>query len=300
MSKAEQKFGSAALVGLPNSGKSTLTNALVGSKVSIVSKKVQTTRCRITGIFMQGEAQIVLVDTPGVFAPVKTLEKAMVKAAFDALEETDIILHIVDTPAKNVISKNKILMEKMPREKKVFLILNKIDQIKRDELLKISQDFNDHYPYAATFMISALKQNGLEALRQEIANEMPKAEWGFDPENLTDMPMRFMAAEITREKIFHQLHNELPYSIFVETESWENFENGSARIMQVITVEKDSQKAIVLGKGGSRIKKIGESARLDMEEVFGFPVHVKLFVKTEKSWAEQAENFHKMGLNFQK
>lgn len=300
MSKTEQKFGSAALVGLPNSGKSTLTNALVGSKVSIVSKKVQTTRCRITGIFMQDQAQIVLVDTPGVFAPVKTMERAMVQAAFDALEETDIIMHIVDTPTKNVLEKNKSLIEKMPREKKVFLVLNKIDQIKRDELLDISQRFNDFYPYAATFMISALKENGLDALKKAIADEMPQAEWGFDPDNLTDMPMRFMAAEITREKIFQQLHDELPYSIFVETENWETFDNGSARIMQVITVEKDSQKAIVLGKGGSQIKKIGETARRDMEDVFGFPVHVKLFVKTEKTWAEQAENFHKMGLNFKK
>lgn len=294
----EQCFGSAALVGLPNSGKSTLTNALVGAKVSIVSKKVQTTRCRITGIFMQGEAQIVLVDTPGVFAPQKTIEKAMVQAAFDALEETDIVLHIVDAAQKGAMEKNKILTEKLPGKKKAFLVLNKIDQVSREKLLQMAQGFNETHAYDATFMISALKENGLETLKKEMAHAMPQAPWGFDPENLTDMPMRFMAAEITREKIFHQLHEELPYSIFVETEHWENFENGSVKIMQVITAEKDSQKAIILGKGGARIKKIGAAARMDMEEIFGLRVHLNLFVKTEKSWAEREENLRKMGLNF--
>jgi len=295
MSTQDQKFGSCALVGLPNVGKSTLTNALVGSKVSIVTRKVQTTRCRITGIMIQDNSQIVLVDTPGVFAPKTKLDQAMVGAAWDALDETDIVLHIVDAGGRDPLKQNKALLEKLP-EGKAILILNKIDETNKDVFLKLAADFNDAHPYGATFMISALKQKGLAELRNFITEAMPKSPWGFDEDDLTDMPMRFMAAEITREKIFLQLHEELPYSIFVETETWEQFDNGNVKIGQVIVVQKDSQKAIVLGKGGSRIKKIGESARMDMSETFGFPVHVKLFVKVQKNWADISENYLKMGL----
>ncbi len=295
MNSTDQKFGSAALVGLTNAGKSTLTNALVGSKVSIVTRKVQTTRCRITGIMMHENAQVLLVDTPGIFMPKTAFDKAMVAAAWEALENTDMVLHIVDVSGHNPLEKNRILIEKLPKGKSA-LILNKVDQVKKEKLLDIATQMNEAHPYTATFMISALKQSGLTELKRAIAEAIPAAPWGFDPDDLTDMPMRFMAAEITREKIMQQLHEELPYSIFVETEVWENFDNGNLKLSQVIVVEKDSQKAIVLGKGGSRIKQIGEAARLEMTDLFGAPVHLKLFVKVEKNWADKQENFTKIGL----
>lgn len=294
----DTKCGFISIIGLPNVGKSTLVNALVGSKVSIVSHKVQTTRSRVLGILIHGASQIVLIDTPGVFQPKKTLEKAMVTAAFDSLSEADIVIHMVDVSAKDPVKHNEIIRGSLPENKKVLLLLNKIDQIKRDNLLAITKDLNDAYPYAETFMISALKRDGLDRLLDYLAGEMPDSPWLFPEDQMSDMPMRMLAAEITREKIFERLHQELPYSIFVETQGWENFDNGSVKIDQVIYVERDSQKGIVLGKGGRTVKDIGQHVRQELEAMLERPVHVKIFVKVQANWTERSENYRLMGLDF--
>jgi GTP-binding protein Era len=295
----EKQFGSVAVLGLPNAGKSTLVNALVGSKVSIVSPKVQTTRSRVLGIAMQGRAQVVLIDTPGVFAPKKPLERAMVKAAYDALDGADIVLHLVDASVKNPAEKNAEIIEKLPKDAFVMLVLNKVDQVKKEELLTLSVDLNGRFDYRATYMVSALKGSGTADVLKGLAQNLPAGEWAFDEDQLTDMPMRLMAAEITREKIFQQLHQELPQAVMVETETWEQFDDGSIKIGQAITVQREGQKAIVLGRGGSRIKQIGQAARLDLEEIFGLRIHLKLFVKVEEDWAGRAENYQRIGLDFQ-
>lgn len=281
MSNDAQKCGLAAIIGLPNAGKSTLVNALVGSKVSIVTHKVQTTRQRVLGIVTEESSQIILVDTPGVFRPKKTMEKAMVKAAWDAIPDADVVVHLVDVSAKDVLRDNKVIFERLPKNKPCMLALNKVDKIKKEELLALTASLNEAFDYQATFMISALKKSGLSELLQSISTELPEMPWMYEEDQITDMPMRLMAAEITREKIFEQLHEELPYSIAVETETWEQFDNGSVKIDQVVYVERDSQKGIVVGKGGSRVKKIGEEARKELEELFDMRIHLKIFVKVQ-------------------
>jgi GTPase len=296
--ETKTRCGSAAVLGLPNAGKSTLVNALVGSKVSIVSPKVQTTRTRVTGIAIRGNAQIILIDTPGIFNPGKTLEKAMVRAAYDAMENVDIIIHLVDATAGSAVAKSRIILDKIPPGSCCFLVLNKVDKIRRASLLELAKTLNEQFDYYATYMISALKGDGAKDLLAGLAEKIPEASWAFDADQITDMPMRLMAVEITREKIFHQLHQELPHAIMVETESWEEFENGSVRICQAVVVQKESHKAIVLGRGGNRIRQIGEAARLELEEIFGRRVHIKLFVKIEEDWSERAENYRSVGLDF--
>ncbi len=292
-----QKCGFVSVLGLPNAGKSTLVNALVGSKVSIVSKKVQTTRCRVLGIAMDGDSQIILMDTPGIFMPKKTLEKAMVGAAWNTLDQADAVVHLVDATNKKALQTNEIIATKLPADKRCILVLNKIDSVQKEELLKMATDFNARFNYEATFMISALKGHGVKDVLSFLGKQMPEGEFMFDPEQSTDMPMRFMAAEITREKIFHQLHEELPYAALVETEEWENFDNGDYKISQIIYVQKDSQKAIVVGKGGHQIKELGAKARAEMEAIFGAKVHLKLFVKVQENWAEKVENLALIGLD---
>lgn len=218
----------------------------------------------------------------------------MVGAAWGSIEEADVIIHIVD--AALPIAKNIPIAQKLPHDKPCFLVLNKIDRVKKEKLLQLAQAFNDQFPYAATFMIVAKDSKGLGSLKTEMTKIMPDGEWAYDADDLTTLPMRMMAAEITREKIYEQLHEELPHAIFVETENWETQDNGAAHISQVICVERDTQKAIVLGKGGSQIKKIGQAAREDMKEMFGYPVHLELFVKVNKNWSEDPETYHKMGL----
>jgi GTP-binding protein Era len=298
MDNIKTRCGAVTLIGLPNAGKSTLVNALVGGKVSIVSRKVQTTRMRVVGITAYEEAQIILIDTPGVFEPKKTIEKAMVSAALDALHEGDVILHIVDVSDRKVLAHNQIIHRSLPAGVPVVLVFNKVDCIAKEELLALAAAFNEVYDYKQTFMISALKKSGLPALMKGLAAFLPEEPWRFDEDQMTTMPMRLLAAEITREKVFEQLHQELPYSIFVQTEAWEDFDNGDVRISQMIIVDKDSQKGIVLGKQGSRIKQIGEAARKDIEEIMGVPVHIKLFVKVQQNWQEKAEHYQSMGLNF--
>jgi len=294
MNEPAQKSGFVAVIGLPNAGKSTLINALVGEKVAITSKKSGTTRCRILGIAMHETAQIIFIDTPGVFDAKKTMDRAMVGAAFEALEEADMILHLIDAGSKKDQSD---IIAKLPKNRPVYLALNKVDTIAKEKLLTLAADYNAKFDYTATFMISALKKKGLDDLRDCIAAALPTAPWPFDPDDVTDMPMRLMAAEITREKIFRQLHDELPYATLVETEKWENFDNGDVKINQIIYVQRDSQKAIMLGKGGSRIKTIGQDARKELEEMLERKVHLKLHVKTRENWPDRPESLEIMGLN---
>lgn len=292
----ETYCGFASVIGLPNAGKSTLINHLVGQKVSIVSRKVQTTRSRVLGILTQGAAQIILIDTPGIFDAKKTMERAMVGAAYDAIEEADLTVHLVDTSVKSAVARNADIIKRLPPNKPVFLVLNKIDQTKKTDLLAMAGALNEAFDYTATFMISALKGHGTDGLLKELAAHMKPGPWMFDADQVSDMPMRLMAAEITREKLFNQLHRELPTSSFVETENWEQFENGDIKISQLVYVQRDSQKAIVLGKGGRRIKEIGQQSRRELEEILESRVHLKLFVKVKDNWSEQPEMLRLMGL----
>lgn len=299
MNKAQEtRCGFVAVIGLPNAGKSTLINQLVGSKVSIVSSKVHTTRNRILGIALHKKAQIILMDTPGIFdaGGARAMEKAMVGLAFDTLEESECAVHIVDAAAKNPLEKNAELITKLPSDKPVLLVLNKTDKIRKPDLLALATGFNEAFSYEATFMVSSLKGDGTSQVLEHLAEQVKPGEWMFDEDQITDMPMRMMAAEITREKIFNQLHKELPYAAMVQTESWEAFDNGSIKINQLVFVERDSQKAIVLGKGGSRIKQIGQEAREELEEIFEARIHLKLFVKVQDKWAERPENLRLIGL----
>ena len=292
------KCGFVSVIGLPNAGKSTLINRLVGTKVSIVSRRVQTTRTRVLGIMCEGDSQVVLIDTPGVFQPHKTLEKAMVGAAWDSVEGADKIIHLVDAAYKDPARENADILKKLSNQKNVILVLNKVDKAKKPELLALAQALNDEFDYEATFMISSLKGSGVNDLREALAGGMPAGEWAFPEDQASDMPMRFFAAEITREKIFERLHQELPHATLVETESWEEFDNGDVKISQVVYVQRDSQKAIVLGKRGSQIKEIGQAARRELSNILERPVHLKLFVKVQENWPESAQFYEAIGLDY--
>ena len=298
---SQTRCGFVSVIGLPNAGKSTLMNAMVGAKISIVSRKVQTTRCRVMGIALYDNAQIVMIDTPGIFKPRKTLEKAMVSAALSSFDETDFVIHIVDASVKNAVENNRLILNAMADQgvdkRKVILALNKVDRLNKPRLLAVAQEMNEAYPYEATFMISALEEKGVPDLANYLASILPEGEWLYPEDQITDMPMRLMAAEITREKIYDLVHQEIPYSVFVETESWDAQPDGSAKVSQVIYVQKDSQKGIILGKGGSKIKMIGQAAREDLENLTGGRVHLKTFVKVQENWSERAENYEMFGLD---
>ena len=282
--------GFASIIGLPNAGKSTLMNALVGAKVSIVSKRAQTTRTRVLGIAMHENAQIILLDTPGIFAARKSFEQFMVGAAFEALDEAELTIHLVDAGQKGALAQNQMIIDKLRADSKpCLLVLNKTDKIQKPDLLALAAAFNAAYPYEATFMISALKQAGTQDLLSDLARRMKPGPFLHEEDQITDMPLRLMAAEITREKIFEQLYRELPHAALVETESWETFDNGDIKISQAVIVQRDSQKAIVLGKGGSRIKQIGAASRLELEKLLETRVHLKLFVKVEPNWMERPD-----------
>lgn len=293
------RCGFVALVGAPNAGKSTLLNTLIGAKVSIVSPKVQTTRARVLGITIEGDSQLIFVDTPGIFRPKRRLDRAMVAAAWQGADDADLIAVLYDASRRSVDEDTRGILEKLKDEKRpALLILNKIDLVRRDALLAITEEFNRDGIFTDTFMISAFNGDGVKDLRRKLAERMPEGPWLYPEDHITDMPMRLVAAEVTREKLFIQLHQELPYAATVETEQWEEFDNGSVKISQVIYVRRDSQKAIVLGKGGARIKQIGQAARVELEEMMEQRVHLRLFVKVRDDWEEDPDRYEPWGLDY--
>jgi GTP-binding protein Era len=292
------KAGFVALIGAPNAGKSTLLNSLVGSKVSIVSRKVQTTRALVRGIAIEGEAQIVFVDTPGIFKPKRRLDRAMVTSAWGGAGDADVIALLLDV-RKGIDEEAEAILEKLPELKRPkVLILNKIDLIERSRLLELASRLNEKVEFAHTFMISALKGDGIDTLKRQLAGMMPQGPWLYPEDQISDAPLRMLAAEITREKIYERLHEELPYQSTVETDQWQPRPDGSVRIEQTVFVERDSQRKIVLGKGGQTIKAIGQAARKEIAEIAEAPVHLFIFVKVRENWSDDPERYREMGLEF--
>ena len=301
MSEPATRCGFVALVGAPNAGKSTLLNMMVGSKVSIVTPKVQTTRSRITGICMAGDhAQIIFLDTPGIFKPKRRLERAMVKAAWSGAHDADIVVVLVDARRGFDGDTRRIIVGLAARKRRAVLALNKIDGTRRDALLPLSAKLNESGAFSDSFMISALKGDGVDDLRDFLAARMPLGPWLYPEDQLADIPLRLLAAETTREKLFLRLHQELPYALGVETESWEERKDGSLRIGQVIYVLRDSHKPIVLGKGGRQIKAVGQAAREDLEAFLGQRVHLFIHVKVAPKWTDDPARYRDMGLEFPK
>jgi GTP-binding protein Era len=294
----ETRCGFVAIIGAPNAGKSTLLNQLVGSKVAIVTHKVQTTRARIRGIAMEGNTQIVFVDTPGIFKPKRRLDKAMVEAAWGGAGDADVVLLLVDAEYERAEDLERIIEGLKTQNRKAVLVLNKVDTANREKLLKLAARLNETNLFERTFMISALTGSGVDDLRRFLAGEMPFGPWHYPEDQAADVPLRSLAAEVTREKLFLRLHDELPYSLTVETEEWENRKDGSIRIAQVIFLERESQKKIALGKGGQTIKKVGQLAREELEEMLGCRVHLFLFVKVRENWSDDRERYREMGLDF--
>lgn len=294
----ERRCGYVAIVGAPNAGKSTLVNALVGTKVSIVSPKVQTTRFRVLGILMADAAQIILVDTPGIFQPRRRLDRAMVAAAWNGAGDADLICLLVDAH-RGYDDDTRAIVEKLRETKRqALLILNKVDAVKKEKLLELAADLHAEGLFSEVFMISALKGDGLEPLGKLFADRMPLGPWMYPEDEVSDLPQRMLAAEITREKAFLRLHEELPYALTVETEQWEERPDGSARIDQVIFIQRESQKAIVVGKGGHQIKAIGAAARVELEALLERRVHLFLHVKVKEDWQERRAHYSEMGLDF--
>jgi GTPase len=297
MNEPAPRAGFCAIIGAPNAGKSTLVNQLVGSKISIVSHKVQTTRARLRAIFNTGQTQIVLVDTPGIFKPRRKLDEAMVTNAWTGSSEADATVLLIDARAGLNDEVRAIISELTTRKVNALLALNKVDLVDREKLLPLSEEINSLATFEETFMISAIKGSGVEKLRDAIAARMPEGPWLYPEDQLADAHMRFLAAETTREKIYERLHQELPYASTVETEVWEERPDGSVKIQQVIFVERDGQKAIVLGKGGQTIKLLGQLARKELEDTLGRKVHLFLFVKVRENWAQDPERLRNMGLD---
>ena len=297
MPEGPTRAGFCAIIGAPNAGKSTLVNQLTGSKVSIVSHKVQTTRARIRAIAMEGNAQIVLVDTPGIFKPKRTLDRAMVSNAWGGAGDADAVVLLVDGRPGLTEEAKEIIAHLSHTKTKAVLVINKIDLMSRERLMEVAAEFNAAYPFEQTFMVSALNGSGTQDLLKYLASKMPESPWLYPADQVADVQLRFMAAEMTREVIYERLHEELPYSSTVETETWEELKDGSVKIGRIIFVQRDSQKAIVLGKGGQTIKLLGQMARKEMEAQFGRKVHLFLFVKVRENWAEDKERLRNMGLD---
>ena len=296
----ERRCGFIALIGAPNAGKSTLINALVGSKVSIVSHKVQTTRALVRGIAVEGRAQLVFIDTPGIFAPRRRLDRAMVQTAWGGAKDADLTGLLVDAK-KGLDEEAEAVLAKLAEVVGTkFLILNKIDVVEKETLLALAQAANARAKFGATFMISALTGSGVADLRSWLAGEVPAGPWHFPEDQITDAPLRQLAADITREKLFARLHQELPYRSTVETTDWKDLRDGAVRIEQTIFVERESQRKIVLGKGGQSIKAIGADARRELAEIVGGKVHLFLFVKVRENWSDDPERYREMGLEFPK
>jgi GTP-binding protein Era len=310
--QAPTRAGFAAVIGAPNAGKSTLVNRLVGSKVSIVTPKVQTTRFPVRGVVIDEKSQIVLVDTPGIFKPRRRLDRSMVRAAWSGAEDADVVVHLVDVQAeiavaaggasgadhKGVEDREAITAALKQAGRQAILALNKIDLVRRDALLGLAQTLHETGAYSEVFMISASNGSGVEDLRGRLAGLMPEGHWLYPEDQAADVPMRLLAAEITREKLYLRLHQELPYSAAVETTSFTEAKDGGARIEQTIFVEREGQRPIVLGKSGQTLKWIGQKAREELAEILGRPVHLFLHVKVDARWAERRELYTGMGLEF--
>jgi GTP-binding protein Era len=292
------RAGFVAVIGAPNAGKSTLVNALVGQKVAIVSPKAQTTRSRLMGIAIEGDAQILLVDTPGIFEPKRRLDRAMVAAAWTGAQDADLILLVIDAAAGLSAEAERIIGSLGEHQQPLFLVLNKIDLIAKAKLLALSANLTDRLNPDKVFMISATQGDGVADLKQALAHAMPEGPWLYPEDELSDATDRMVAAELTREQIVNQLHQELPYATAVETETWEDRPDGSTAIRQQILVERDSQKAIVIGKGGRRLKEIGAAARAEIAQHLGRPVHLFLHVKVNPRWDEDRGLYREIGLEW--
>jgi GTP-binding protein Era len=298
VSSEATRCGFVALIGAPNAGKSTLLNNLVGSKVSIVSRKVQTTRTLVRGIALDGPSQIIFVDTPGIFSPKRRLDRAMVTSAWGGAGDADVIALLIDC-RRGLDEESEAILAKLPdmRRPKV-LILNKIDLIERSKLLALTAALNEKASFERTFMVSALTGDGVADLKHSLGEMMPPGPWLYPEDQISDAPLRMLAAEITREKLYERLHEELPYQSTVETDQWQERPDGSVRIEQTVFVERESQRKIVLGKGGATIKAIGQSARRDIAEAAEAPVHLFLFVKVRENWGDDPARYREMGLEF--
>jgi GTPase len=297
---AATRCGFVALIGAPNVGKSTLVNALVGSKVTIVSRKVQTTRALIRGIVIDNNAQIILVDTPGIFLPKRRLDRAMVSTAWSGAHDADLVCVLLDARAGIDEEAEAILTKVATVRHERILVLNKIDLVPREKLLALTKAANDRLSFEKTFMIAALSGDGVDDLRHTLAAMVPPGPFHYPEDQMSDAPMRHLAAEITREKIFRQLHQELPYQSTVETDSWTERKDKSIRIEQTIFVERESQRKIMLGKGGATIKSIGADSRKEIADIVGVPVHLFLFVKVRENWGDDPNRYREMGLEFPK
>jgi len=294
------RCGFVALIGAPNVGKSTLVNALVGSKVTIVSRKVQTTRALIRGIVIENNAQIVLIDTPGIFQPKRRLDRAMVSTAWSGAHDADMVCVLLDARAGLDEEAESIFAKLEGVKHPKLLVINKIDLVAREKLLALAQTANERIAFQQTFMISAMSGDGVDDLRRALAEAMPEGPYHYPEDQMSDAPLRHLAAEITREKIYRNLHQELPYQSTVETDSWKELKDQSVRIEQTIFVERDSQRKIVLGKGGATIKAIGADARKEIADILGQKVHLFLFVKVRDNWGDDPERYREMGLEFPK
>lgn len=307
-----KRAGFAAIIGAPNAGKSTLTNALVGTKVAIVTHKVQTTRFPVRGIAHSGDAQIVIVDTPGIFGAKRRLDRAMVKSAWSGADEADAVVHLIDASAwiaeregkpspaqKRSVDDDRAVIETLrATSRKVMLALNKIDLFPHDKVLPLMAEFNEAGVYSDIFMISAEKGDGIAALTEALEARMPEGGPLYPPEQSADIPMRLLAAEITREKLMLRLHEELPYQLTVETEAWEDFRNGDVKIQQAVIVGRETHKSIVLGKNGQTVKAVSRAARAELSDLLDRRVHLFLFVKVDEKWQERRESYANLGLDF--
>lgn len=300
MSAAASRCAVVALVGAPNAGKSTLLNQAVGSKISIVTHKVQTTRARVRGISLRDEVQLIFVDTPGIFAAKDRLQRAMVAAAWNAVQDADLVVYLFDAQRQAPdAAAQDILQGLAKRARRSILALNKVDAVPRESLLTLSASLNELGGFERTFMISALNGDGVEDLLDWLAAEAPQGPWLYPEDQVSDLPMRLLAAEVTREKLFLNLHQELPYALTVETEAWEEFKDGSVKIDQTIYLQRDTQKRIAIGAGGRTIRKIREQAQAELQTLIERPVHLYLFVKVRERWIDDPERYRDWGLDWQ-
>lgn len=293
-----QKCGFVAVIGPPNAGKSTLANALVGQKVTIVTQKEQTTRMRLRAVVMHQQSQIILVDTPGIFAAKQRFDRAMVNEVWLGVDDADEVLVVLDAARTEKLEIDLMLERLANVKKRVSLVLNKIDTVRNDSLLALVQKLNERVNFAETYLVSALSGDGLDRLKDTLADAMPEGPWLYPEDQAADVPSLLLASEVMREKLFLRLHQELPYALTVETDKWENKKDGSVRIEQTVYVRRDGQKAIVLGKGGKAIKEIGAQARAELEDMFERRVHLFVFVKVRKNWQEDPERYRMLGLDY--